>query len=149
VSDAIPASPPLSPPPRVATAAAASKAAAERKKAWREEEEKQASLGKTKVDDITNQLKALKAEDRSAHPSTIRTPSAILQLSPTGNFTARGLDSQRVRSGWSRAVVGLARGVVVLCVSDRQGWRVGSTGHGSEEFRLLKEARDLEDCLYS
>ena len=48
-----------------------------------------------------------------------------------------------------RALLGLARGVVVLCVSDRQGWRVGSTGHGSEEFRLLKEARDLEDCLYS
>ena len=23
------------------------------------------------------------------------------------------------------------------------------TGHGSEEFRCLKEARDLEDCLFS
>jgi hypothetical protein len=52
----------------VATAAAASKAAAERTRAWREEEARQASLGKSKVDDITNQLKALKAEDRSANP---------------------------------------------------------------------------------
>ena len=60
------------PPPSfllpVATAAAASKAAAERNRAWREEEARQASLGKSKVDDITNQLKALKAEDRSANP---------------------------------------------------------------------------------
>ena len=114
------------------TAAAASKAAASRTRAWREEEARQASLGKSKVDDITNQLKALKAEDRSANP--------LLQIPRTISQTAT---LSRAADVWPFpfALLTLRPGMPFVFF--------GSTGRGSEEFRLLKEARDLEDCLYS
>ena len=133
MSDASPALPPLS-PPLCATAAAASKAAAERKKAWREEEEKQASLGKTKVDDITNQLKGLKAEDRSATPS-----ACYLQLSPQEQF----------RSAQPCSLHGCQ-------VSNRQGWRVGCAAPGtgakssgcSKRRGTSKTASTLDQCHF-
>ena len=63
--------------PKTAEAsAAAAKAAAERMRAQREEDSKAAGGGKSKVDDITQQLKALKPEDRYASPG----PSVRLSI---------------------------------------------------------------------
>jgi len=96
-----------------------------------------ASLGKSKGDDITNQLKALKAEDRSANP-LLRIKRTISQPATCHNVVAR----------CSCLPVALRHPHTEACLLFGGQHRARERGVSTERL-LLKEARDLQDCLYS